>query len=51
MTVDDYMKALLAEWGMDWEKILKLEMQHTQAQSQQAEVKQAEDESSKGAKK
>jgi hypothetical protein len=50
-TVDDYMEALLAEWGMDWQKVLKLGMQHMQAQSQHAGVKRAGDASSSGEKK
>ncbi len=36
MTVDDCMEALLAEWGIDWQKVLKLEIQYMQAQPQQA---------------
>ncbi|KAL8983069.1 MAG: hypothetical protein Q9177_005087 [Variospora cf. flavescens] len=47
-TVDDYMDALLVEWGMDWQKILKLGAQHMQAQPQQAGVKRAGDASSRG---
>lgn len=35
-SVDDYMDALLDEWGMDWQKVLKLGMNHMQAQPQQA---------------
>jgi hypothetical protein len=35
-TVDHYMEGLLAGWGMDWQKVLKLGMEHMQAQSQQA---------------
>ena len=48
MTVDDYMEALLAEWGMDWQRVLKLGMQHMQAQPQQAGAKRAGDASTKG---
>ena len=51
LTVDDYMEALLAEWGMDWQKVLKLGMQHMQAQPQQAGVKRAGDANSRGEKK
>lgn len=51
LTVDDYMEALLDEWGMDWQKVLKLGMQHTQAQPQQAGVKRAGDANSRGEKK
>ncbi|KAI9808023.1 MAG: hypothetical protein M1827_007548 [Pycnora praestabilis] len=51
MTVDDYMEALLAEWGMDWQRVLKLGMQHMQAQPQQAGAKRAGDASSRGEKK
>lgn len=47
-TVDDYMEALLDEWGMDWQKVLRLGMQHMQAQSQQAGAKRAGDASSRG---
>jgi hypothetical protein len=49
--VDDYMEALLAEWGLDWQRVLKLGMQHMQAQPQQAEVKRAGNASSGGEKK
>lgn len=51
MTVDDYMEALLAEWGMEWQRVLKLGMQHMQAQPQQAGAKRAGDASSRGEKK
>ena len=51
LTPDDYMEALLAEWGTDWQKVLKLEMQHMQAQPQQAGVKRARDTNSRGEKK
>ena len=52
LTVDDYMEALLDEWGMDWQKVLKLGMQHMQAQpQQQAGVKRAGDANSRGEKK
>ena len=51
LTVDDYMEALLAEWGMDWQKVLKLGMQHMQAQPQQAGVKRAGEANSRGEKK
>ncbi|KAL8896777.1 MAG: hypothetical protein Q9207_007540 [Kuettlingeria erythrocarpa] len=47
-SVDEYMEALLAEWGMDWHKVLKLGMQHMQAQPQQAGAKRAGDTSSRG---
>ena len=50
-TVDDYMDQLLAEWGMDWQRVLKLGMQHMQAQPQQAGAKRAGDASSRGEKK
>jgi hypothetical protein len=50
-TVDEYMEALLVEWGMDWQKVLKLGMQHMQAQPQQAGAKRAGDTSSKEEKK
>ena len=50
-TVDDYMEALLAEWGMDWQKVLKIGMQHMQAQPQQAGAKRAGDASSRGEEK
>lgn len=30
MNVDEFMDPLLAEWGMDWQKVLKLKMQHMQ---------------------
>lgn len=50
-TVDDYMEALLAKWGMDWQKVLKLGTQLKQAPSQQAGVKRAGDASSRGEKK
>ena len=39
LTVDDYMKTLLTEWRMDWQKVLKLGIQHMQAQPQQIEAK------------
>jgi hypothetical protein len=45
-TVDDYMEGLLAAWGMDWQYVLKLGMEHMQAQSQQAGVKRAGEASS-----
>ena len=51
VTVDDYMEALLAEWGMDWQRVLKLGMQHMQARPQQAGAKRAGDASSRGEKK
>lgn len=51
MTVDDYMEALLDEWGMDWQRVLKLGMQHMQAQPQQAGAKRLGDASSRGEKK
>ena len=51
LTVDDYMEALLAEWGMDWQKVLRLGMQHMQAQPQQAGVKRAGDANSREEKK
>ncbi|KAL8644825.1 MAG: hypothetical protein Q9210_007052 [Variospora velana] len=51
LSVDDYMEALLAEWGMDWQKVLKLGVQHMQAQPQQAGVKRAGDASSRGGEK
>jgi len=51
LTVDEYMDALLLEWGMDWQKVLKLGMQHMQAQPQQAGAKRAGDASSREAKK
>lgn len=49
-SVDDYMEALLDEWGMDWQKVLKLGMQHMQRkpQPQQAGAKRAGDASSRG---
>lgn len=28
VTVDDYMEAMLAGWGMDWQKVLRLGVQH-----------------------
>lgn len=46
----DYIEALLAEWGMDWQKALKLGMQYMQAQPQQAGVKRAGDANSRGEK-
>ena len=51
LTVDDYMEELLAEWGMDWQKVLKLGMQHMQAQPQQAGAKRAGNTSSRGGNK
>ena len=51
MTVDDYMEALLAEWGMDWQKTLKLGMQHMQAQLQQVGAKRVGEASSKNERK
>ena len=51
MTVDDYMDELLAEWGMDWQKVLRLGMQHMQAHPQQAGAKRAGDASNRGEKK
>lgn len=51
MTVDDYMDELLAEWGMDWQKVLNLGMQHMQAKPQQAGAKRAGDASGRGEKK
>lgn len=51
LTVDEYMEVLLVEWGMDWQKLLKLVMQHMQAPPQQAGVKRAGDTSSRGDKK
>jgi hypothetical protein len=51
VNVDDYMEALLAEWGIDWQRVLKLGMQHMQAQSQHAGVKRAGDASSREEKK
>ena len=51
VNVDDYMEALLAEWGMDWQRVLKLGIQHMQAQSQQAGVKRPGDASSGGEEK
>lgn len=51
MTVDDYMEELLAEWGMDWQRVLKLGMQHMQVQPRQAEAKRAGDASSREGKK
>ena len=50
-TVDEYMDALLAEWGMDWQKVLKLGMQHMQVQPRYAGAKRAGVESSGGEKK
>ncbi|MCJ1473144.1 hypothetical protein MMC13_001795 [Lambiella insularis] len=50
-TVDDYMEELLLEWGMDWQKVLKLGMQHMQAQPQQAGAKRAGDTGSREATK
>lgn len=51
LTVDDYMEALLAEWGMDWQKVLRLGMQHMQAQPQQAGAKRVGDTNSREEKK
>ena len=51
LTVDEYMDALLAEWGMDWQKVIKLGMQHMQTQPQQAGIKRIGDTSSGGEKK
>ena len=51
LTVDEYMEALLAEWGMDWQKVLRLGMQHMQAQPQQAGVKRVGDANSREEKK
>ena len=48
MTVDDYMEALLDEWGMDWQKVVKLGMQCMQAQPSQVGAKRAGDVSSRG---
>ena len=42
-TVDDYMEEILADWGMDWQKVLKLGMQFMQSQAQQAGIKRAGD--------
>ncbi|KAL9124215.1 MAG: hypothetical protein Q9217_006434 [Psora testacea] len=50
-TVDDYMQALLYEWGMDWQKVLGIAEQHVQAQPQQAGAKRAGDASNRGEKK
>ena len=51
LNVDEFMNALLAEWGMDWQKVLKLGMQHMQVQPQQAGAKRAGDTSRQGEKK
>ena len=48
LTVDDYMETLLDEWGMDWQKILRIGAQHMQAQPQQAGAKRIGDASSGG---
>lgn len=45
------MDELLAEWGMDWQKVLNLGMQHMQAKPQQAGAKRAGDASGRGEKK
>ena len=42
-TVDDYMEALLDEWGMDWPKVVKLGTQLMQTQPQQIATKRAGD--------
>lgn len=47
LTVDEYMEALLKEWGMDWEMILNFARQHLQTQPQQAGAKRARDASSR----
>ena len=51
LTVDDYMEALLDDWGMDWQKVLKLGEQHMQAQRQLAGVKRAGDANIRGGNK
>jgi len=51
LTVDEYMDALLAEWGMDWQKVLKLGMQHMLVQPQQAGAKRTGDASTRGEEK
>ena len=51
LTVDDYMEALLHEWGMDWQTVLDLGKQHIEAQPQQAGAKRAGDASGRGEKK
>lgn len=51
LTVDEYMDALLAEWGMEWQKVLKLGMQHMQSQPQQAGAKRGGDVAGGGEKK
>lgn len=50
-SVDQYMEALLDEWGMDWHKLLKLGTQLLQPQTQQAGAKRAGDASSRGEEK
>lgn len=43
LTVDEYMEALLAEWGIDWQKVLKLGKQHMEIQLQIAGLKRSGD--------
>ncbi|WEW56324.1 hypothetical protein PRK78_001767 [Emydomyces testavorans] len=40
-SVDDYMEALLDEWGMDWQKVLRLGKQVLQPQQSRAGAKRA----------
>ncbi len=50
-TVDDYMEALLDEWGLKWQKVRDLWKQHMRVQPQQAGAKRAGDASSRGENK
>ena len=51
LTVDDYMEALLDEWGMNWQKVLKLGIRHMQTRTQQAGLKRSADAGSTGENK
>lgn len=51
LSIDEYMEDLLAEWGMDWQRVLRIGMQHIQVQTQQAGGKRAGDGSSGGDRK
>ncbi len=48
LTVDEYMEALLAEWGIDWQKVVQLGTLHMQDRPQQAGAKRAGDASPRG---
>jgi len=48
LTVDEYMEVLLAEWGIDWQKVVQLGTLHMQDRPQQAGAKRAGDASARG---